>query len=194
MVESERERGPHRPRPHPVGFGIADKLRLAQIELEVSLQLPADVGSQADAHRPIHDVRVRHGEPARPDAVEEIPHVVERPLRPAHVIRQHFRVLAQQSRSYNCHCSWDVSFSPASASRLLWGWRFHRFHCHRTRCSGPAPPLARPFHAPGPAGPPRFQSQYTGTPATTIKSPGQVLARVFSATSKTPTISDAATM
>ena len=72
----------HRAGPHPVGFGVADKLRLEQIELQVSLQLLADVCRQADAHGSIHDVRVRHRWSARADAVEEISHVVHRPACP----------------------------------------------------------------------------------------------------------------
>lgn len=54
--------GTHRTGPHPVGFGIADKLSLAQIELQVPLQSLADVCSQADVHGPIHDFRIRHRE------------------------------------------------------------------------------------------------------------------------------------
>ncbi len=97
-VELDRVGGAHRAGPHPVGFGIADKLSLAQIELQVSLQLLADVGGQADVHGPIHDVRVRHRGSARPDAVEEIPHVVQGPLGAGRVVRQHFLVFAQQRR------------------------------------------------------------------------------------------------
>ena len=36
-VESAHKDGSHRAGPHAVGFGIADKLSLAQIELQVSL-------------------------------------------------------------------------------------------------------------------------------------------------------------
>lgn len=37
ILKSDHIRGSHRAGPHAVGFGIADKLRLAQIELQVSL-------------------------------------------------------------------------------------------------------------------------------------------------------------
>ena len=47
-VEIDRVGGAHRAGPHPVGYGIADKLSLAQIELQVLLQPLADVRSQAD--------------------------------------------------------------------------------------------------------------------------------------------------
>ena len=52
--------GTHRAGTHPIGFRITDKLSLAQIELQVPLQLLADVCGQADIHGSIHDFRIRH--------------------------------------------------------------------------------------------------------------------------------------
>ena len=43
-------RGAHGAGAQAVGLVIADKLGLEQIELQVALQLFADVGGQADAH------------------------------------------------------------------------------------------------------------------------------------------------
>ena len=87
--------GTHCAGPQPVGFGIANKLRFAQIELQVPLQLLADVCRQADVHGPIHNFRIRHCESARADAVEKIQHMVHTPLSPACVIGQHFLIFTQ---------------------------------------------------------------------------------------------------
>jgi hypothetical protein len=89
LVPSNLPRRTHRAGPHPIRFGIADKLSLEQIELKVSPQLLADVGSEANAHGPKHDFGVRHRELARPDAIKEISHVVHWPLRSGRVIGQH---------------------------------------------------------------------------------------------------------
>ena len=58
--ESAHVRGSHRAGPHPVGLRVADELGLEEIELQVPLQLLADVSRQADAHGPVHDFGVRH--------------------------------------------------------------------------------------------------------------------------------------
>jgi hypothetical protein len=97
-VHSPHERRSHRPRPQPVGFRVPNELGPVQIELQAPFQPLADVGRQTNAHRPIHHFRIRHRRPARPDAVQEIPHVVQRPLRPAPVFRQNPVVFAQQCR------------------------------------------------------------------------------------------------
>jgi len=98
VVESDRVRGTHRAGPHPVGFRLANKLRLVRIERQVSLQLLADVGRQADVHGPNHDLGTRHCGSARADAIEEIRHAIQRPLGPGHVLCQPFRVFAHQHR------------------------------------------------------------------------------------------------
>ena len=59
-AELDRVRDTHRAGPHPVGFGIIDKFSLAQIELQASLQLLADVGRKADVHGLIHNLLIRH--------------------------------------------------------------------------------------------------------------------------------------
>ena len=98
LVESDHVWGAHRPRPHPVGFGISDKLSVTEIELQASLQLLTNVGSQADVHGPIHDVRVRDCGSARPNAVQKIPYVVQGPLCAGCVVRQHFFIFTHQPR------------------------------------------------------------------------------------------------
>jgi len=62
--KSDRVGDTHRAGPHPIGFGIADKLSLAQIELQIPLQSLADVRSQADVHGSVHDIGARHRGPA----------------------------------------------------------------------------------------------------------------------------------
>ena len=98
VAELDRVRDTHRAGPHPVGFGITDKLSLAQIELQASPQLLADVGRKADVHGLIHNPRIRHRRSARANAVKEIPHMVQGSLRARRIIRQHFLVFAHQRR------------------------------------------------------------------------------------------------
>ena len=50
--------GTHCTGPHPVGFGITDKLSLVEIELQVPLQLLANIRGQTDVHGSNHDVRI----------------------------------------------------------------------------------------------------------------------------------------
>jgi hypothetical protein len=63
VCTSANKRGAHGAGAQAVGFGVAYELRLGQVELQVPLQLLADIGGQANLHGPVHDVRVRHGEP-----------------------------------------------------------------------------------------------------------------------------------
>jgi len=88
--------GPHRARPHAIGFGIGDELGLEQIKLQVAFQLLADVGRQTNVHGLIHDIRIGHRRPARTNAVEEIAHVIQRSLCSGPVVRQDLRVFAKQ--------------------------------------------------------------------------------------------------
>ena len=67
----------------------ADEIGFLDREFDVS-----DVCSQADVHRLIHYFRISNRGLARPDTIEEIPHMIHISLCPARIIGQHFFVFA----------------------------------------------------------------------------------------------------
>lgn len=83
---------------HAVSHIVADELILDQVELEVALELFADVGGQADAHGLQHDFGSGHRGSAGADTVQEIADMVHRSLGAADIIGDDFLEFAEHRR------------------------------------------------------------------------------------------------